>query len=152
MEFTEAVPESDIRRIRGGSWFMGGPSMFVPEVDDVMHSSDQFSDLGFRLVTLEIGSSSVPPIGEREGLVFGISGPHPFRDEARFRIELPEAARVRIDVFDLNGRRVPGGIDKALPAGAHEVGWNIDNLPAGVYLARQSAIGRSEVVRFVRLR
>jgi formylglycine-generating enzyme required for sulfatase activity len=50
MEFTEAVPVSDIRRIRGGSWFWGIISKF--EVDDVMHSSDQFNDLGFRVVHL----------------------------------------------------------------------------------------------------
>jgi formylglycine-generating enzyme required for sulfatase activity len=50
MEFTEGVPVSDIRRIRGGSWFWGIISKF--EVDDVMHSSDQFDDLGFRVVSL----------------------------------------------------------------------------------------------------
>jgi formylglycine-generating enzyme required for sulfatase activity len=51
MEFTEAVPQPDIRRIRGGSWFWGG-LLAANEVDDVMHSSDQFNDLGFRVVTL----------------------------------------------------------------------------------------------------
>lgn len=49
MEFTEAVPESDIRRIRGGSWFWGSVLLSAREVDDVMHSSDQFNDLGFRV-------------------------------------------------------------------------------------------------------
>lgn len=52
MEFTEAVPESDIRRIRGGSWNMGCSQVSAGQVDDVMHSSDQFSNLGFRVVTL----------------------------------------------------------------------------------------------------
>jgi len=52
MEFTEAVPESDIRRIRGGSWFWGASELFSNTVDDVMHSSDQFNDLGFRVVSL----------------------------------------------------------------------------------------------------
>jgi formylglycine-generating enzyme required for sulfatase activity len=52
MEFTEAVPEPDIRRMRGGSWFWGCSQLFSNTVDDFMHSSDQFSDLGFRLVDL----------------------------------------------------------------------------------------------------
>jgi hypothetical protein len=60
MEFTEAVPEPDIRRIRGGSWFWGVSLMFASDVDDVMHSSDQFNDLGFRVVTLADPSPPVP--------------------------------------------------------------------------------------------
>lgn len=51
MEFTEAVPVSDIRRIRGGSWFWGN-ILGGWDVDDVMHSSDHFNDLGFRVVRL----------------------------------------------------------------------------------------------------
>jgi hypothetical protein len=53
MEFTEAVPEPDIRRIRGGSWFWGCSQLLSNTVDDVMHSSDQFYDLGFRVVALQ---------------------------------------------------------------------------------------------------
>jgi formylglycine-generating enzyme required for sulfatase activity len=60
MEFTETVPESDIRRIRGGSWQFAGTNMFVSEVDDVMHSSDHFNDLGFRLATLAEPSPPAP--------------------------------------------------------------------------------------------
>jgi formylglycine-generating enzyme required for sulfatase activity len=52
MEFTEAVPEPDIRRMRGGSWFYGSSELYAYAVDDVMHSSDQFNDLGFRVVSL----------------------------------------------------------------------------------------------------
>ncbi len=52
MEFTEAVPESDIRRMRGGSWNQGCSQVSSSQIDDVMHSSDEFADLGFRLVQL----------------------------------------------------------------------------------------------------
>jgi len=52
MEFTETVPESDIRRIRDGSWNLNSGLMAASQVDDVMHSSDQFDNLGFRLVRL----------------------------------------------------------------------------------------------------
>jgi hypothetical protein len=51
MEFTETVPESDIRRMRDGSW-KGGGLMAANEFDDVMHSSDQFDTLGFRLAVV----------------------------------------------------------------------------------------------------
>jgi formylglycine-generating enzyme required for sulfatase activity len=51
-EFNETVPESDIRGIRGGSWFWGATLMAVWERPIDMHSSDQFSDLGFRVALL----------------------------------------------------------------------------------------------------
>jgi len=51
-EFNETVPEHDIRGIRGGSWYWGSPLLAVWERPIDMHSSDQFSDLGFRVALL----------------------------------------------------------------------------------------------------
>jgi formylglycine-generating enzyme required for sulfatase activity len=58
LEFNETVPENDIRGIRGGSWFWGDVSKWTRPVD--MHSSDEFSDLGFRVATLALESQHVP--------------------------------------------------------------------------------------------
>jgi hypothetical protein len=75
MEFTEAVPESDIRRIRGGSWNMGCSQVSSSQIDDVMHSSDQFNDLGFRVVSLEDpgGPPAVPALSDR-GFLLALVG------------------------------------------------------------------------------
>jgi hypothetical protein len=117
-----------------------------------MHSSDQFGDLGFRLVMLDWDAASVPQVGDATGLRFAVAEPHPFREEARFRIDLPVSGRVQIEFFDLSGRRLRGGIEDALSAGPNEVEWKSHGLPSGVYLARLSALGRSEELRFVRVR
>jgi formylglycine-generating enzyme len=56
-EFNETVPESDIRGIRGGSWFSGDiMGKWDRPVD--MHSSDEFRDLGFRVANLD----TIPPV------------------------------------------------------------------------------------------
>jgi hypothetical protein len=117
-----------------------------------MHSSDAFSDLGFRVATLSAHPVSVEPEGAGAGLKFAFAGPHPVRGEARFLVVLPRAGHVRIEVFDVAGRRVGGTIDDALPAGAHVVRSRTEGLPSGVYVARLTALGRSEVIRFVRIR
>jgi len=65
-EFNEAVPEPDIRGIRGGSWFWGN-ILGAWEREDVMHSSDQLSDLGFRV-------AAVPEPGATLLLASGIAG------------------------------------------------------------------------------
>lgn len=49
-EFNETVPETDIRGIRGGSWANNIMGRWDRPVD--MHSSDEISDLGFRVATL----------------------------------------------------------------------------------------------------
>ena len=98
-----------------------------------------------------IANVSVPP-SSAANLGFSIAGPHPIHDEARFRVELPVAGHVRIEVFDLAGRRAPGGIDETLPAGQNDVGWSTVSLAPGIYVARLDAGGRSAAVRFVRLR
>ena len=95
---------------------------------------------------------SVPVAGAPGSLRFAISGPNPVRDEARLRFELPEPGRVRIDVFDISGRHLPGGVDETFAAGAHEVRWRARDFAPGIYLARLSAGGRSAAVRFVRTR
>ena len=79
-------------------------------------------------------------------------GANPIRDEARFRFELPEAARARLELFDLAGRRLAGSIEQALPAGSHEVSWPVRDLAPGIYVARLRAADRSEALRLVRIR
>jgi formylglycine-generating enzyme required for sulfatase activity len=51
-EWTEAVPENQIRRLRGGSYFWGSTLLFSSTLDDFYHSSDHFADIGFRLVEI----------------------------------------------------------------------------------------------------
>jgi formylglycine-generating enzyme required for sulfatase activity len=73
MEFTETVGMIfETRRMRGGSWNMGGSTLFVTEIDDVMHSSDQFNDLGFRLVNLAPASQHVPAASASGLLALGV--------------------------------------------------------------------------------
>jgi formylglycine-generating enzyme required for sulfatase activity len=58
-EFNETVPEWDIRGIRGGSWFWGDIlGRWDRPVD--MHSSDQYSDLGFRVANRRPTSHPIP--------------------------------------------------------------------------------------------
>jgi hypothetical protein len=100
-----------------------------------------------------LGTVSVPPpVAAAPGLHFAIVGPHPVQDEARFRFDLPEAGRVRIDVFDVTGRRMPAGIDATLPAGPNQVRWDATSLAPGIYVARLVAGSRTETLRLVHAR
>lgn len=50
--------------------------------------------------------------------------PHPFTHTTRIRFDLPRAARVRLEMFDLQGRRVATLVDGAYPVGFHARDWD----------------------------
>ncbi len=75
--------------------------------------------------------------------------------DERIACRVPEGAgRVRLEVFDLTGRRVAVPLDAPLAAGTHTVAWNGADaggrrLANGVYLVRLDAGGRRETRRIV---
>jgi hypothetical protein len=83
--------------------------------------------------------------------------PNPFGDETGVRWTLSRAARVRVDVFDVRGRRVATLLDAARPAGPGEIRWpgadrNGHAVAAGVYFVRVQALGETQTGRVVRIR
>ncbi len=76
---------------------------------------------------------------------------------ARFAIEVPQTAAVRLTLHDLNGRRVATVIDEMRSQGRHEITWNGENdrgqkLPTGVYFGRFEAGNTVETQRVVVVR
>ena len=67
--------------------------------------------------------------------------PNPFRDATTVRFALPEAGPVRLEVFDVQGRRVAVLADGTRAAGPHEASFDAGGLPAGLYLVRLAAGG-----------
>jgi len=107
----------------------------------------------FLLVRPDLGSPPAPP------RVFGVrlAGSNPVRGDVAFDVALPAAARVTLDVFDVNGARVTRLVDGAWPAGVHRVAWDGRDagrrpLPAGLYFARATAGRERAVARVVLLR
>ncbi len=83
--------------------------------------------------------------------------PNPARERATFAFDLGVPARVTLEVFDVNGRRLAVPADGMRPAGHHEIAFDLtaDNgwpLESGVYLARLQtpdgvSVGKLRVVR-----
>jgi hypothetical protein len=81
--------------------------------------------------------------------------PNPFNPSTTIRFSLPENAAVRLTVYDLLGREVASLVDGALyAAGDHQVRFEADGLPAGVYFARLSTGtgGRDEIMKMLLLK
>jgi len=83
--------------------------------------------------------------------------PNPFNPATRLSFELPARAHVRLEVFDVSGRRVARILDEQLDAGRHEVDWRARDdagreLPSGLYLARLRSENVALTTRLVLLR
>ncbi|MFH0765961.1 MAG: choice-of-anchor D domain-containing protein [Calditrichota bacterium] len=62
--------------------------------------------------------------------------PNPFNAIANLRFSLPEAMRVRITLVDVNGRTNLVLAEGEYRAGWHQLAFNAEGLPSGIYLAR----------------
>ena len=70
--------------------------------------------------------------------------PNPFNPVTTIEFELPEATVVRLEVFDMMGRRVATLVDQRLGAGRHQTRWDARNdagspVASGVYIYRMQA-------------
>lgn len=88
-----------------------------------------------------------------QSLVFRLHGnyPNPFNPTTTIRFDLPEAASVNLDIFNLRGQKVRSLVNSDLPAGAHSAVWNGRDttgnpVSSGVYLYRLSD-GNRELTR-----
>ncbi|MEL6616317.1 MAG: FlgD immunoglobulin-like domain containing protein, partial [Bacteroidota bacterium] len=96
-------------------------------------------------VTLTRGVSTPNESGP-EALAFrATAAPNPFRATTRLRLELPEAAEVTVEVYDIVGRRVLTVSPGAVASGPAEVEIDGRDLGAGTYLWRVRADAAGEV-------
>lgn len=102
-------------------------------------------DASFRL----IGNTAVANEEEGSPTAFSVSQnyPNPFAAETAVDIELAEAARVTVTVYDVLGREVEVLLDAQRPAGTHRVTWTAANVPVGLYFCRIESGSRSRTLR-----
>lgn len=65
--------------------------------------------------------------------------PNPFNASAVIKFSLREDVEVRMDVFNILGRKVATLVDKPMVAGWHSVSFDGSHLPSGVYIYRIKA-------------
>ncbi len=122
----------ELGAIQGLWWFSFGNYKLVPESAD---------DLDFT-VDAEDGAQAG---------AFGLKAlyPNPASDAAAVRFTTTEQADVRLDVYDVVGRRVAVLVDGPLAAATHTATLDARSLAGGVYLVRLQAGGRTATQKLV---
>jgi hypothetical protein len=116
------------------------------EVTGVLGVSDYFTIFG--------ATDVVPAPSE---LTFAPIQPNPASGGASMRFGLPRASRVKLELFDVQGRRVATLLDGGRPAGWHDVRWGGTSqsgtpVGPGLYFVRFRADARTLEQRLVWLR
>lgn len=85
--------------------------------------------------------SAEEPVGGAMPAAFALHAayPNPSSGRTTLAFEMPEAAPVRLSVFDVLGRRVAMLLEEARPAGRHEAVLEAAGLPTGLYFVRLEA-------------
>ncbi|UCE24340.1 MAG: T9SS type A sorting domain-containing protein [Candidatus Zixiibacteriota bacterium] len=78
--------------------------------------------------------------------------PNPFNPTAEISFSLAEGAQVRLEVYNIAGRKVATLIDGYLTAGDHTARWDGSRVASGVYLARLQAGSTSDTKKMVLLK
>ena len=111
----------------------GGLYYKISAVD--VHGNESIFALAFG------GGTADVPGGLPAALAFDRPRPDPAREQATFGFAMPREARVILAIYDLSGRRRRTLAEGVLPAGAHELRWDLADasgraLGAGLYFAR----------------
>lgn len=95
--------------------------------------------------------TGVPPDVATEPLLE--IAPNPLGDSAEIRFAVTAPGRIRVEIFDLLGRRVALLTDEQWAAGVHVLRWTPDpSMASGTYLVRLTAGDSSRTRSFARLR
>ena len=70
--------------------------------------------------------------------------PNPFNASTLIRYELPQSSQVKIEIYDLLGRKVTTLYDGEKQAGHHYVIWNTGDFSSGIYFSKLRAGEYSE--------
>jgi hypothetical protein len=62
--------------------------------------------------------------------------PNPFNPVTVIAFRLPETERIRLEVYDIVGRRVATLVDDEVSAGEHQITYDVSGLSSGVYIYR----------------
>jgi hypothetical protein len=142
----------------GQYWYEGRVGDYPATIWDT--SGFAFTKLGSGIGQLEAGewtnigksfsSEETRPMVSGFGLLDNY--PNPFNAITTFRIELPVASWVKLEIYNGCGKSVGAVFEGWRPAGYREVTFDGSELSSGLYFAKLSAAGCGQVQKMVLLK
>ncbi|MCP4634011.1 MAG: T9SS type A sorting domain-containing protein [candidate division Zixibacteria bacterium] len=80
------------------------------------------------------------------------SSPNPFNTTTIIKYNLKIASEIKVEIYNILGRKVETINEGEKPSGEHQIIWNAKDQPSGVYFYRIKAGDYSETKKMVRLK
>ena len=87
----------------------------------------------YKPITNTIVGNDIPQIKKEKYFLYN-NYPNPFNPKTTLRFSLAESGRVRLDLYDVQGRMIKTLLNEYRNSGTYELGLNICNQPSGVYI------------------
>ena len=75
-------------------------------------------------------------IRDRSEFILDQNYPNPFNPSTTIKFSLPEAAEIKITVFNLLGQEIAVLVDELKESGVHSVEFDASHLNSGIYIYR----------------
>ncbi len=101
------------------------------------------------------GPTGIRPVEEvalPRSLALEQNYPNPFNPTTTIRFAVPQTGHLTLKVYSVLGDEVATLVHEIVHGGTHEVQWNAENVPSGVYLFRVQAGGMTITRRMVLLK
>ncbi|MCD4683760.1 MAG: right-handed parallel beta-helix repeat-containing protein [Bacteroidales bacterium] len=106
-------------------------------------------DMGADEVDETIG---IPEFSEDHSYISMNIFPNPFKIQTSINFNLKQLGFVKLTVVDFTGQEILHLISENLPAGTHQLEWNAEGLPTGIYFLSLKTNGISETRKLILLR
>jgi subtilisin-like proprotein convertase family protein len=126
--------------------------------DRVVGQAGQLNSWGIRIV----GTGPMEDVNESaaaipEGFALMQNYPNPFNPSTKLSFTISQAGPVKLEVFDILGRRVATVLDASLAAGTHTVEWDgkttgDQSASSGIYFARLTSGDKTGIIRMALLK
>jgi hypothetical protein len=117
-------------------------------IDDYIYAAAKYS-----LEILRFTPTGIEEVGDMPyDLILSPNYPNPFNAQTTIKYSLPKEGNVRIDIFDIMGRKVETLVDGMQTAGEHQAVWNAENNSSGIYFYRLKTGDVSRTERCVLLK
>lgn len=120
------------------SWIVGNQESIELEITEPTSQYEVY--IGDESALSEIQKNQLP-----DEIELMQNYPNPFNPTTVIRFALPQPENVKIEVFDVLGRKVATLINKEIQAGWHSILFNPTALSSGMYLYRMQAGSKTEI-------
>ncbi len=79
----------------------------------------------------------------------GNAYPNPFNPTTNFNIEIPTSEYVEVNIYNMQGHKVQNLVSGILDAGKHNLTWNANDMPSGIYFIKLDYSNQSNTQKVI---